>query len=101
MEFLDTDQFVDAIISKKQKMEVIYNELVDVETALKGKRVNGQEYEDLYGEEFRLTVSLSGAYNDISRMLKKLYDQVPEQRFFVNRIQSEIDLYKIWETIEI
>lgn len=101
MEFLDTDQYMVDIVNKKEKMEAIYKELVDVETTLKGGKVNGQEYEDLYGKEFKLIVNLSGAYNDIERMLKTLHNQVPEQRFFVNRIEGEISLYKIWETIEI
>lgn len=101
MEFLDTNEYINKVKRKQLELETIYDNLLSVGKILKNENLTPDDFEYLYAREFKLIIELSGAYNDLEKLLDKLYNEVPEQRFFANRVKSEIDLYKIWETIEI
>lgn len=101
MEFLNETEYIDTILKLKSEFIETYNKLNDIQIQLNDPTLSFETYEKLYETEFKLIVLLSGSYNDLMNKLKSLYKQVPEQRFFVSNLEKELDLYRMWETIEI
>jgi len=73
-----------------EELKVSVDALEFVQKKLKKQNLDQNEFEQLYKEEFRLSMNIAGSYTDLTEILKKL-DKSKENEFFTKRMRQNID----------
>ena len=83
-----------------QELVLNVNALQYVQKKLARKGLDPDEYETLYKEEFRISMTIVGSYNDLKDLLTEMENE-KIQPFFVKRMKSNIKKIVSEETYDV